>query len=251
MSLAAAVLGPLGQQAAPAAAFNPQTDITWHSLFWAEGSAFQALGLSDTDLVTTWPNETGESDATYDSLLTHRPTYEASVTALGSQPAVTFDGVNDSLKSAAFSSNPATPYSVVVIGIRTATGGPGYFTDGITSSARNIVASNGSNWGFYAGTAWIDFAVAHGTAAHLWTVTAIDGSTGSEKGYLDGTLKVTSNAGSHVLTGITLGAKYNISANRLTGSIAFAGIYEGDFAADSNYAAFKTWVASHYGITVA
>ena len=62
---------------------------------------------------------------------------------------------------------------------------------------------------------------------------------------------MTANAGSHTLTGITLGANYSISATRLTGSIAFAGIYEGDLTADAKFAAFKTWVASHYGITVA
>ncbi len=34
-------------------------------------------------------------------------------------------------------------------------------------------------------------------------------------------------------------------------SIAFAGLYPGDFTADANYAAFKAWVAAYYGITIA
>ena len=110
---------------APAAGgFNPETDITWHSLFWAEGTGMTAQGYSNGDPVGTWPNETAESDATE---ATNQPTYEASNTNLNSQPAVDFGAAGDFTKLVAtsFTVDPSSPWSLVVIGDLTASASGG------------------------------------------------------------------------------------------------------------------------------
>ena len=90
MTLATKLRGVPGPVAA--GGFNPETDITWHSLFWAEGTDFVAEGYGDTDPITTWPNETGESDATQ-ATGSRQPLYTASHASLNNQPAVDFDGM--------------------------------------------------------------------------------------------------------------------------------------------------------------
>lgn len=136
-----------------AGGFDPETDIAWHSLFWAEGTAFTALGLSDTDQVSTWPNETGESDATQ-ATSANKPTYDASHADFNNQPVIDFTPGSSGqfLQTAAFSANPdyTDGVSIVIIVQLDATNNERYFLDGITSS-QHVLRCIGGKWGLYAG----------------------------------------------------------------------------------------------------
>lgn len=232
---------------AGAPAFNPQTDITWHSLFWVEGSDFIAQGYVDTDPVGTWPNETGESDAAH---ATNQPNYSASDTALNDQPAVVFTNANkDVLQTSAFASNPSYPVSIVVIARGIGTGK--HYVDGRASSNRNVIFRD-ADWRLFAGsTVGSDTA----TAAPVFAVAKFDGSTGADTLTINGVLKVNANAGSQTLTGLTIGSNYLAAGasaiSFLSGAVALVGIYEGDITADGAWDDFKAWVTSHYGIAIA
>jgi hypothetical protein len=226
--------------------FNPETSITWHSLFWAEGTDFVAQGYSDTDSVTTWPNETGEQDA---AEATNPPTYDAVNTEFNNQPVVDFDGTNDTLATAAFSSGPsyASGVSFVVIG-RTENPEVGAFFEGNTVN-NALFDSTGERdleqYRIQAGAAITSAVTTVNTSAHLHVV-FFDGSTGSDTLTTDGTSLISGAAGSGQATLIKMSA-----SAKLSGQIAFLGIYEGDITANGSWANFETWVTDHYGITIA
>ena len=45
----AAMLAATRKMAGGGGEFDPEADISWHSLFWAEGASFITQGYSDTD----------------------------------------------------------------------------------------------------------------------------------------------------------------------------------------------------------
>lgn len=229
--------------------FNPQTDITWHSLFWAEGTDFQAQGYTDTDTVSTWPNETGETDATVSS---NPPSFDAVNAAYNDQPVVDFTADNNRvIDTANFSSGPTYPISVVVIGnMGAASGINDAFFDGNDGTNRNSIlrSADASQWRIFATSG----SQVGGTAdnnPHLF-VGVFDGSTGNETLYVDGTSTISANAGSAQLDGLRIG---NLSAGTFScrGYIALIGIYEGDITADGSWSAFEAWVEEHYGLSIA
>lgn len=230
--------------AAGVSGFNPQNDITWHSLFWAEGTAFQSQGYSDTDSVTLWPNETGESDATQ---TTGSPAYNISNSLYNNKPTVDFS--TNGMPTSNFSSAPTYPISTIVIANFGSTTNYRTLLDGNNSSHRNIfqTSSSGAAYRTYAGIA-IEGGTPN-TAPHLFRL-GFDGSTSEDPLYVD-EAKVTmssTNAGSSQITGLTLsyGSGYNHG-----GAIALVGIYQGDITADTAWPDFTAWVTNHYGITIA
>lgn len=225
--------------------FNPQNDITWHSLFWAEGTDFVARGYSDTDSVGTWDNETGESDATE---ATNKPTYDAVNSAYNDQPVVNFGTSTTILKTANFSSAPSAPNSVVVIGNWGLL--VSYLTifDGNDSTKRQalLLKAGAAQYDLYAGTEV--FGGTPNTNPHLF-VTYFDGSTGNDTLEIDGVGTIDTNAGSGTIDGLTIGNLIVSPGNCFKGNIALIGIYEGDITADGQWSNFTAWVDEHYGIT--
>ena len=230
-------------------AFNPETDITWHSLFWAEGTDFQAQGYTDTDTVTNWPNETGETDAASSPAW---PTFDASNPDLNGQPAVDFSTSNGTrIETANFSTPPSYPISVVVIGkFGAGSGLNDALFDGNDSTNRNsILIGSGSTWRIFATSGTVQGGTSD-TNPHLF-VGYFDGSTGNERLDVDGTTVTSgSDAGSAQLDGLRIG---NLRAGTFSceGHIAMLGIYEGDITADGSWGDFTTWVEDHYGLSIA
>lgn len=238
----------MGKKAA-AGGFDPETSITWHSLFWAEGTDFVAQGYTDTASVTTWPNETSESDGS----TTNDITYEASNTALG-QPAVLSGGAGY-CRTPAFTTNPDYTSGISIVIIAEYTGSSsavGALVDGITSGGRHqVLTGNTFKFDVYAGSTQSSSNGVHGTGAHSYLLT-FDGSTGNETLSIDGGADViAADAGSQTITGLSIGNRYDgHSARNWLGSIAFVGLYEGDITADGAWSDLQTWASDHYGVTL-
>jgi hypothetical protein len=236
--------------AAPAAAggFDPETDITWHSLFWAEGTDFVAQGYSDTDPVGTVPNETGESDAT--STTTARPLYTASSATLNNKPALSWTQPKYS-RTAAFSVAPSytSGVSIVIIGFVN-WNSTAFLVDGIAASNRNgIYQADAATdaWALYAGTA--SLGTASDSSPHLFV--GKFSTSGNDLLRVDGGTVHDAEAGSQTLTGLTLGAHATLNTLGANGDIALVGVYEGDIEADGSWSSFETWAETHYGLTIA
>lgn len=231
--------------AAAGGGFNPETDITWHSLFWAEGTDFVAHGYSDSAKIGTWPNESGEIDATQAGADGVKPSYDAVVPALNDKPAVNFDG-NDLLQ-ATFSTGPSSSLvSHVIVG--QATTNPVVWCGVSMNNDRpKMFAGSGIGWSMFAGVTLSGSAV--DTSPHL--LVGVFSSSGGDTLHLDGALDATGDAGSTLnTTSVTLGRNAD-STQYWTGPIALIGIYNGDITADGSWADFESWVTSHYGITIA
>ena len=227
------------------AGFNPQNDITWHSLFWAEGSAFIAEGYSDTDNVTAWPNETGESAANNPSGST-RP-YDDVNAAYNNQPTVFMNGV---LTTDNFTTAPTYPVSIVIIGNAGTLNVDRLFFEGNDCSNRSQISATGlaDHWRLYAGTIQDAATNSADTQPHL-IVARYDGSTGADTLSADGVRQISGDAGSQTIDGVTLAGNCN-QQNPLAGDLAFVGVYEGDVTSDTEWWNFLDWVETHYGISV-
>jgi hypothetical protein len=228
---------------APAAGgFNPETDIAWHSLFWAEGTAFSALSYADGASVTSWPNETAESDAS--TVSGTAPVFDAVNASLGGASTVSFGGAGDLATGSFTTALPTGTKSIVVIGQRSA---------GLAYVGRNTggfwLASEVDNgkWRSYFGGDVIpdnrlDFLT--DPALHV----TVFRSTGSSYFVNNSTDTPGGGTGVASFVDMRIGAG---AGRRITANIAFVGGYAGDITLDSSYADLKTWVTGHYGITIA
>lgn len=235
--------GILQQQGAGGGgAFDVENDITWHSLFWAEGTTFTAP--SDGADVTTWDNEvSGEVDLDGTG---HAPSYSAAVANLNSQPAIDFDGSNEYMQTLAFNTSLSGLSVVVVANFDTV--GNFVFDDTNTTNRVYVNQPSGTAWRVHAGGTNQE-AGTPATGAQLLVVN-YDGSSGVDELDVNGTNVVSGNAGSNIFDALTVGAAQS-GAGEMNGQIALFGLYDGDVRDDAEWSNFTSWVNSHYGITVA
>lgn len=238
--------GVIAASAAAPAGFNPEIEMTWHSLFWAEGTDFQALGLSDTDTMTAWPNETDEVDADNTTGSIHY--FDAVQADFNNQPVVDLGGV---LYTDNFGTVPSYPISIVCIArVPAPVGFDRVLFEGNDCSNRNHLASvhPEGTWRMYAGGTFDD-AGTYDSDPHLFVVT-YDGSTGNDTLTIDGTLTIDADTGSQTLDGLTIGGNCN-QQTASSADMALLGIYEGDITADAKWTDFVNWVEAHYGLSIA
>jgi hypothetical protein len=222
-------LGAIAEQGA--GGFNPETDITWQSLYWTEGTAFKALGLADGDSVPTWPNEvSGGTDLTES---TNPPTYDASDSVFGT-PAIVMSGIDDKLNAYMA---VAQPFTAVVISRNVSANRVALWLSGQSAFFGWI---HQGSWRAFAGGSFSG-AVAGDQDAHIHTFYA----AGAPSEYLiDGSGQV-ENAGTQDITRLTVGT-FN-STYRGTGqSAVFVGVKNGAFTS-TEQSSLLAWSQDHYG----
>ena len=206
-----------------------------------------ALAYSDTATVGTWPNETGESDATQ-ATESKKPIFTASSARYNNQPCLTYSVNTRIMSTSTFAVNPSPPYSIVVVG---AVGGNQYSTivDGRTGATdRNVIQRwSTSKWSIYAGGSHIKNGTSN-TAVHGFRA-LFDGGTSTDYLHVDNVTTIAANVGPQTIDGITLG-NYQNGGNVQCADLALVGIYEGDITADGSWAGMQSWVSSHYGVSI-
>lgn len=162
--------------------------------------------------------------------------------AFNGQPALEFDGVDDSLAQSVFTA--ITNRTIVIVGRNTYTGTPAlsYFCDGLDNSNRSVVGRwpDTTDWLIQAGTN-----LAGGTPdsnLHLF----VADFAATDALYIDGTSIFSGNAGTHGTTGLRIGVDRTSTGNPLLGFIAFIGLYEGTLDATAK-ANLRTWAQTKYG----
>jgi hypothetical protein len=227
----------------PYAPYDPVVALGAHSGFWTEGSDFEDEGYSDTDTVTTWPNETAESDAT----ATTGVTYNASDSNFNDKPSVSFSSTGD-LATSAFSTAPdyTDGVSIIFIAFLTADANVKTLFDGLDATNRNMVETNASEvWRVNAGTVQGGSTVATGLVAG---VAYFSGDSENSKLWINGVEEVDADAGSGQLDGLTIGARFN-GVNDFNGELYLAMIVEGDVTSKSGWNTFKEWAEDQTGAT--
>lgn len=258
MSLSGLAAGVLGQQGGGGGgAFDPETDISWHSLFWAEGTAFAAEGYSDTDSVDPWPNETSETDVT--NVAQGVPTFVASSSPLNGQPAVDFGSGNSTRLEGTFTSGPSTSsggfLSLVYVGEMNDVEPANRRCPIILGSPHDLgIFTNNGNWEAVGdnGSPESDAVGADNGAYLVALVCKANGAVADDVFNVDGTNLTAIDAERSATTfgKIYLGNNSNNSQHFGPGGHgALLGVYQGDIRADSAWSDFKSWVSSHYGIS--
>ena len=210
----------------------------------------QTVTISSGAAVSSWRNGGTLGTAFEQSTGAAQPTFRSAVAALNNRPAVDFDGTDDRLEITSGVSL-AQPFSVVWIG-----------TYDALTSARAVVGLNSASLNYRVGTnATPNFSINATTALNGGTPVAgvgymqrsyVNGASSAIS--VNGTSQASGNAGASALDQIILGTGRTAPStygNFHDGPTAFIGIIAGDITTHANWPAFKRWVASRYGITVA
>lgn len=226
---------------ASSSTFNPLTGWTTDPVHGVWASDPLWVPPADGGAVSSWRNGGSVGGDLVQATGTKQPTYRASTAAFNNQPTVQGDGTDDFLMATV--AVIAQPVWVVLVAAHGAV--KKTLFDG--SSSLQLVYDGGSpRYFLFAGTA-LDSGDIIDTNPHLHVCTF----NGASSGYtLDGVQIASGNAGTNTTNRFTLLSRNN-GSDSSSGSIAYAAIFDTDPTALPEWATFKAWVASTYGITVA
>lgn len=232
--------------ACPVKVFQP-TDVSFHSLWWAGGPQFAAVGLGDGDSVSSWPNEVlGVESADAGQAPTFRFAAD-----LAYRPAVDFDDANaERLLTGTMASPPdwTSGVTVVFVAESDTTNDANVIVDGDDATRECRVEFGGDgDWYIRAGTT-IDTGTSYTAGTAYFGVVFFPGATvgGNSEIKIDGSSLGTFNAGQEEATGFELGRAQD-GANPHDGTIALVGIYEGDLRGTADEKRLWRWAQRTYG----
>ena len=228
--------------------FNPLTGWTTDPVHavWASDPSWTPP--ADGGAVSSWRNGGSVGGDLVQATGSKQPTYDASLGAYNNQPVVTF-ATDDVL--AVNPADIAQPYYLVVIGnVAAATANMAFVGVGGSAAYRvGTDSATGAQWRWVPGSGIQGGTV--DTGPHLF-VAAADGANGFLE--IDGASVAIGNVGTNALTVLSVGAGVSIVgsyAAYLNGSIAYAAVFNTDPTGQAEWADFKAWCLSFYGIAVA
>jgi hypothetical protein len=229
--------------------FNPLTGWTTDPVHavWASDPSWTPP--ADGGAVSSWRNGGSVGGDLVQATGSKQPTYDASLGAYNNQPVVTF-ATDDVL--AVNLADIAQPYYLVVIGnVAAATANMAFVGVGGNAAYRvGTDSATGAQWRWVPGSGIQGGTV--DTGPHLF-VAAADGANGFLE--IDGASVAIGNVGTNALTvlsvGAGVGAFVGSHAVYLNGSIAYAAVFNTDPTGQAEWADFKAWCLSFYGIAVA
>jgi len=198
-------------------------------IVWLDAS--QISGLNNNDPVTTWTDLSGNGNNATQATGSQKPTYKTS--ELNGRPVVLFDGVDDKLATAAFSSALAQPASIYTVVSWTVTGATFQDPiDGIASGQRMVIAFEVATQKFimFAGSA-VTFGGVASAGASFHLLNAIYNGA-SSSGFINGVNQpgLSSNPGTEGITGVLLGDA-PLGGQAFSGRIAEVLVYSGAHSA--------------------
>jgi hypothetical protein len=235
---------PVATAAAPS--FNPLTSFTTDPVHGVWASDPLWVPPSDGGAVSSWRNggSVGTPNFTQGTG-SKQPTYRASTAAYNNKPTVQSDGTDDFLASNF--ADLTQPIWIVLLGNYGSTSGTRYLCDAHTVQSHIIYNNSGANNYAY-GSAALATTTATNTNPNLH-VCKFNGASSTYQ--LNGTTIASGNAGAVGMDGATILARAGGSTTAGAGHIAYYAVFTSDPTAQAEWAAFKAWVTSTYGITVA
>jgi hypothetical protein len=222
---------------ATSSSFNPITGVGWTAAYWAEGSEFVALGTAADAAVAAIPDEKASFDLAQGTG-SAQPLYR---TTAGPNSTPAWDAVSADIILKASTPAIAQPFSMVAVAKSDLASGDRVLVCGDSSIGQ--IYETGDQWSIYAGSAEVKAGTTD-TSAHLF-VGFFSGA--SSKLDIDGTQVISGNPGTTGLAGFHI---FGGASGSWDGKCSFAACASGDIRNDAGWAGFKTWVTSHYGITI-
>jgi hypothetical protein len=231
--------------------FSPIVDLSWENYWWAEDPAWTPP--ADGGAVSSWTGGGAKAGNMAQASPTLQPLYRASAaTRLNSKPSVEFDNSDDAMVATVTAptlTGNKLSYVCILDLISVPSNTRNVFGNGTAGTLYAVALANGPNWRIrFAGTARTGGTPAADTAYMARSLLDAAG-TNADTLHVNETSTISgANAGASAhSTGLVLGPDGAGASMR----IAFAGVYSGDITADAKWADFKTWVGTHYGLTLA
>lgn len=221
-----------------AGSFSP-SDISGMYAWFDGATPAQGDGTS----VSTWADTSGNSRDATQATGGLQPIYKTSI--IGTESVVRFDGTDDYLRTATFTS-PGSTVTVFCVSKFNATGQRFLYDGHNTSGGRQCVfQESGNTWNMFAGTL-LSGGTTDQTTFHI-SVAVFNGA--SSKLYVDGGAALLSgNAGSGSVDGITLGTQQNVANGFGAADAAFWNGYNSALSlTDINR--MGNYLSSRYGLT--
>jgi len=212
---------------------------------WAEDPAWTDPG--DGNDITAWRSNGSKAEDFGLSATGNAPVFRSSVAALNSRPAIQQTASQKfMLINAGVTPTKAQPNTfVIVINDTTASGSRSYFDGDTTSTSRNLVYNDDTNFGMFAGNV---VTMASAESGAMVIVTVFDG-TSSVMRVNGAETAAGSTPGTYVLDGFRLGADFNDTTGTFDGHYAYAAYFDGDLTADADFVAWEQKIMTYYGIT--
>lgn len=199
--------------------------------------ADQITGLNDADPVTTWTDLGALLKNLTQSTAGNKPSYRTNV--INSLPVVRFDGTDDRMSTASFTSVPQPTTFFVVVKSNNLSKDRYFDTAG-----RQLFGNDTTGYELYAGSTLLT----GGTRDTSWHVFTIIFNGASSIARKDGTSTITGNPGAAAITLLHVGWDGLTDADDLSGDVAEIGMYNVALSA-SNHNALGVGLASKYGLT--
>lgn len=235
---------PIGLRRRTAAGgFDPLSDISWHSAFWADDPAWTNPG--DGNAVTTARDGSGNGRDWTQATAAKKPTFRATDASFNNRAVIEFDGTDDTMLQSAYTG--IATGTVMVVGRLRTVAEVGIF-NGLTASTRwalGVILPD-SDWNLHQGIP--SPGVSGGTpntSAHLFQGTF----SATDQLFVDGTSIGTASAGTESLTGMALASFVGGASGFSQLDLAFVGISSSVLSAPQ-VAAFEAWAGSYYGLTI-
>lgn len=241
-----------GATGAAPATFNPLTDWTTDPVHGVWASDPLWTPPADGGAVASWRNGGTVAGVNLTQATgSKQPTYRASTAALNNKPTVQGDGTDDFL--AADTANFAQPVFILMVAAqgRPTTANEAladrYATPGVQSLYTEFGGVFANQWQSSNAIAAIRGGTSN-NSPHLFRMVS---NGASSTLHVDETLIGTGNFATGDFNGVYLFSATGGTAYFSSGHIAYWAAFNSDPTAQAEWATFKAWVASTYGITVA
>lgn len=211
---------------------------TWHTVFpWTY--SWLADDLAD-GAVASWVD--GQAGVTLTQATSSKQPVKAATTGANSQPAVTFDGVNDVLKDAGIVSVSQPDTIVFIARAHGATGSTTqWWCDGTSPTSRQLVGVLSGQWRQYAG-----MPTAGGSADDAWHPHVDLFAGAASRSRVDG-IATSTSPGGNALSGLSVG---NAAAEGSPAAldVCAIGIVSGDATTKPEWGALAALIDTKWGL---
>ena len=231
-----------GRQPAAGGSFNPLTERSWHTAYWASDADWTPP--ADGAAVSSWRDGSGNGRTAVQATGSKQPTFRASVATLNNRPGVEFDGSADTISAPAFTAVPQ-PYTLVIVA-RVITLSPDAYLAGVNTSGASggplVRSSGGYKWAYYFGSLAVG-AVPADTNPHIFEM-VVNGASSELR--VDGTVVVSGNSGAVQANTLHVASYQGVSAlaNAVHGFVGF----ETGAQSAATLATLRAGLKSFYGI---
>lgn len=164
-------------------------------------------GLYQSGTPNQWTDLSGNGNHAIQNTAAQKPTLTAPIASLNNKSALNFDGTNDNLRIANFTL--AQPATVICLWNTTANNASQHVLDGTTSGNRMILRYVSSTVSMFSGGN-----IAYPLAAPFpFRVSGLMFNGASSSIYENAVLKTAGDAGSNTLTGLSIGGRWDLTAN--------------------------------------